>query len=1575
MKKLQLSLIFVFFAILGLAQSQNEAFQVRFIPLEASCYNNAKVVYALVDSAGNALDSLPPGITNVRFYYKTSETDSVQFAGWHYVGGYDTVNLNHGTYTIGVEALMSDGNAGFFKADTHTVLTLSTSYQRPTASSVVYHAWSRLSGAGTLYTIPCADIGRVQLLIENGTFPYTVTIINNETGDTLRTEVFESRQYNGNDRTKFNYKDYYSISNLPKGNWGFYIVDGCGYGLPRIDQTVTEKEFPRPQTVFLFVSSGNFADSNVIHLQLSYSSEDVLEQQALMHQYVRYRINYGDLGEGEWKSLPLVNDNSTLYPIYDTASIVNRYCDLWDHELRFEYKVENCGAYEFNRPFSIKKPKDEFFDKKVTTFTDSTTVGSDECSMHSYWHQDHYSIRYYSSAYSPYYFPDYTTSNLKHDYYRYYYTHPLTWIYTDVPSGGIIKKDTVANIVTKSLLTLADVNHYYGLSDTGHVIIVERKLLDRKGCIIYSDIDTLDYRQHHDLECVVWEVQSTHDPDDHCCNAPRQVKVFTTSSLASDRDSTVIRLVRSPYNNLYNFTATYLKGEQRWEVQRDSLSNQATIFGEIGGCNLVISDYCLPSGPYEFEIHSHCGDYHLSKEVAFPGRYEMRTDHCGGPTLTRDCSNFRLTYDSCRFQRIIYNTSPETGLPLDPVIENRIMRVDVIESPDKELYRYYEGSLPITLNLSLPGTYIFHSAPSEIDGICEAMAERYDTIVIDNSTVEFVDVRAVLCDTSSTSGTVWVESTNGTKPYTFTLFDHPNKTGDTLGVNHTGLFVNVPMTSSQTLSCFVQDSCNAYFHINFQPTTIAKLQKVWFDGHASTMTACEGATIQAHALSLDNIIQYEWTGPDGFHSTTADPTIFVPYGYSNGWYKVTLRETGCAEELSDSIFLTILQAPDIALSADTTVCPSEATTVRFTPESANTSGEITFSIAFENADGTTVRQYATISGATVADTFTTLSPAKIYPVGIDDGFCDHLPAHPDTMHLHLRTDLTPNCNTLTTYDTVCVGGEAHLSAHSTLEPPYYLRWHGDYYQKQLLKAELITEDGQWSTYDTAGIMGKTILYISLQKGDACPSSNGLIDNTMQMQDGTTTLACGQHLRLYDDGIADSLAILGEDIVHRFSTVDGTRLCITFDQLNLSPAAHLQVFTGDEPILDSLLGDFGASINTLSHFVSNGNTLTLRFFGRDTRNTTWSAIVESAPGIAVADIKKGKTTFLSDEVCQSQTNTYHDRCSITPELATAEELNHAIRKTGNYYFSKMYPAGGSNGCDSLVSFTLTVNMPAISDTTVLATLQDGFLWRDSIYRESGRYVKITTSSDGCDKLDILTLKVLDAHCSDGEICKGDTVSLNVTASLTAGKHQDNLIPRRAYVGDILCTDGSILSFDTFINSGKTPEGVVFFVDQSGIHGIATALKETSGILASSDLFNVVVDFLLNSALLLDCDGMRNTRNLLMTVEQMHLSSNPNEIDALNYCYHYNPEIGTADLFPHGWHLPSVGETNLLISNYTDVNKTLKKMNQYDNSYQIMTSPTYWTSSIYSYSEGWVFKKGKASHSNNQDIHGIRPAINF
>ena len=1575
MKKLHYLLTLVFCAVACLAQSQNNAFRAHFIPIEATCYNNGKVVYALVDTAGNPLDSLPPGITNVRFYFKTADADSIQYAGWYYIGGYDTVNLNHGTYTVGVEALMTDGLNGFAKADTHTVLTLNTTYQRPNASAVPNEALSRLTGAGTLYTIPCKAIGRVQLLIEHGTFPYTITVVNNLTGDTLRTEVFENRQYNGTDRSRFDYKDYYSISNLPKGNWGFYIVDGCGYGLPRINQEVKVKNLPKPETIELFASSGNFADSNVIRLEIVYNSNNVMEEPELMHQYVKYRISFDNLEEGVWKPFPLFEEHTFSFILFDTAKTVHKYCELWDKELQFEYKVENCGATELSMPITIKKPNDNFFDKRVTSYSDSTTTDPEGCTMHSYWHQDQYSIRYYSSYYNPTYSPDYNGYLSSHPYYRYFFTHPLTWIYTDVKSGEVIKRDTVANIETKSLLTLSDVNQIYGVSDTGHVIFVERKLLDGKGCELYNDIDTLDYSRHHDLACIHWDILSSHDPNDHCCNTPRTVKVYTTSALAANRDSTVIRLTRSPYHNLYNFEAIYLRQEQRWEVRRDSVNNQAAIFGEAGGCNLFISDYCLPSGPYEFEIQSTCGDSHLSKEVAFPDRYEMRVENCGGPTLTRNCNNFKLIYDGCRFQRIKHNTSPETGLPLEPVIEDRILRIDVIQSPDIALHRYYQNDLPITLNLSMPGTYIFRSAPLEIDEICEAIAERYDTIVVDNSTVEFVDVRAVLCDTSSTSGTVWVESANGTKPYTFTLFSQPDKTGDTLGVNQTGLFMDVPMTSSQTLSCVVQDSCKAYFHINFQPTTIANLQKVWFDGGLNAATACEGATIQAHALSLDNILQYEWTGPDGFHSTTSDPYIFVPYGHSNGWYKVTLRETGCAEELSDSIFLTILEAPNVTLSLDTTVCPGETVAVQFSPQSANSTGEITFSIAFENADGITVRQYSAAAGTTVTDNFSTLTPAKIYPVSIDDGVCERRPDHPDTAHIHLRTDLTPNCGTLTTHDTVCLGGDAHLTAHSTLEPPYTLHWYGDYYLRKLLKTELVTEEGYWSTYDTAGIMEKTLLYISLQKGEACPSANGLVTSTMAIQNGSTTLSCGQHLRLYDSGIPDSLAILGEDFTHRFSTTDGSRLCITFDQQNLSPTAHILVFTGDEPVQDSLLGDINNGSKLPSHLVSNGNSLTLHFFGRDTRNTSWSAIVESTPGIAVADVQKGNTTFLNDEVCQSQHNTYLDRCSVIPELATVEELNRAIRHTGNYYYSKMYPAGDANGCDSMVSFSLTVNMPPVSDTLVLATRQEGFLWHDSLYKESGRYAKIVPLLNGCDKLEILTLRVLDAHCTNGEICKGDSISLSVSASLTTGTFQDGLIPRRTQIGDILCTDGSILTVDSFKNSGKTPQGVVFYVDQSGIHGLATALNETSGILAPNDLFNVTVDYLSGISLYLDCRGMQNTRNLLLSSEQMHTPCQLSELSALNYCYHYNPEIQTADQFPHGWHLPSVGEMVLLVGNYFEVNKVLSEMNQYDHLFQKMTSLTYWTSNIYSHSESLAFKNGRLEIYDNRTVLGIRPVINF
>ena len=45
--------------------------------------------------------------------------------------------------------------------------------------------------------------------------------------------------------------------------------------------------------------------------------------------------------------------------------------------------------------------------------------------------------------------------------------------------------------------------------------------------------------------------------------------------------------------------------------------------------------------------------------------------------------------------------------------------------------------------------------------------------------------------------------------------------------------------------------------------------------------------------------------------------------------------------------------------------------------------------------------------------------------------------------------------------------------------------------------------------------------------------------------------------------------------------------------------------------------------------------------------------------------------------------------------------------------------------------------------------------------------------------------------------------------------------QVHVGDILCTDNTVISHDAFASSGRTALGIVFFVDNTQQHGCAVA----------------------------------------------------------------------------------------------------------------------------------------------------------
>ena len=1578
MKKMLLFLLMIHSGwLLTAAFAQgNNVFHVQFSSLGATCYNNGKVVYALMDDNGTVLDSLPPQLSEVRVYYKLTEVDSAHYAGWYYSGGTDTLTVNYGTYIVGVEGLLEDGIGGYTLVDTQTVITITTSYQKPTAAVVPFKASFNRNDAGTLNTISCEDIGRVQLRILYGQFPYTVTVRNNSSGDTIRTVVFEDRQYQGTAEYAYNYKDYYSIDSLPGGSWSFHVEDGCGYGLPDVVETVSSYTLKWPGSIAVYASSGNFADSNVVKISADYSSR-VDELIGFIRKYSRYRFSFDDTLVGEWRTIPENAEVQNKYvQLYDTIHSVGKYCDLWEHDIRFEYQMSGCGSSSLNKVFQVLKPNENYFAKDSADVTDSIRIEENGCVQVSYWHRYDYSICYHKEGASPQYSPDNYSNNGDDEYYRYHYTHPLTWVYTDARTGTVFKRDTISIITDKSHLFDVEVCAIDGVSaDSTFVVPVERRLYDGKGCELYSTFDTLCFKHDTSVRIACWKV-SYKDEGGKCCTSPRWVQVRRLTDFGGLVDSTVIRLVRSPLNNFYNFEAVYRAADMSWTVVRDSVLNTAAITGAADGLSLIISDFCLRSGPYEFEVITSCGTFMVAENVSFNDYMEMQMSEEVECVVKRDCGNLNITYPHGGFQWVKTNTSPLTGLPMDTVIQNVSMKVIVVDAPIaslKGLERYYTPEF----TFSMPGTYVLRVCPNISVDVCSEDICYEDTFHLDAATVEFEEALAVLCDASSTEGSAWVRAGHGIPPYTYTLYDQPDKQGNVLAINNTGVFPNVPMHSDQTLSCLVQDSCNAYFHVNFQPSVMAGLQKLWFDGGLTETAACEGATLQIHALAIGDIWQYEWSGPDGFSATTSDPNVFVPRGGSSGWYRVCIRQTTCAGEIRDSIYLTVLPAPTLELSPDTIVCPGEVMEVRFTPHSDATSDNIRFSIAFANADGVRLRHYSAPSGTTVTDTFSTRSTAKIYPAGIHDESCDYLLADPeDTIYIHLRTDVANACRIITTFDTVCYGGDAQLAAMADDSVPYILSWYSDYDLTHLLKSDVIFDENQRSYYDTAGIQRKTLLYTSLQKEGMCPTVNGLTDSVMTMCDGETVIACGRHIRLYDSGGRDGGSGSGENFVHQFRTSDGTRVSIHFDELGLAGSARLLVFSGEEINGDSLLLNLTNGSTQSQTAVASGNSLTVCFLGNRTQNSDWSAVVEASPGIAVADVWRNNTILYKDEVCQSQTSTYDDPYGMVPEVVSAEELAQAIRKAGNYYYTKTFPAADKHGCDSVVNFHLTVNPPMIEETVATVFQQTGYLWHDNVYTESGRYEIHRTIASGCDYVDILNLTVLGATPPDAEICRGDTVTLSLSAWIVGQTPQNIVMERRVRPGDVLCTDGSLLSLDSFLISGKSPKGVVFHVDESGIHGLAVALTETKKTFSFTVPYLIMSQSFISPSLAIrDLDGEANTLNL-KTIDEAYSGVNfSSDATAASYCYYFNHNTLAADGEPHGWHLPSFAEWSIMQGNAWEVKQTMNRLCETNSAYRNFISQRYWSSTFRNGSYVWMFENSNWSYYSFGNTGGVRPVTNF
>lgn len=218
-----------------------------------------------------------------------------------------------------------------------------------------------------------------------------------------------------------------------------------------------------------------------------------------------------------------------------------------------------------------------------------------------------------------------------------------------------------------------------------------------------------------------------------------------------------------------------------------------------------------------------------------------------------------------------------------------------------------------------------------------------------------------------------------------------------------------------------------------------------------------------------------------------------------------------------------------------------------------------------------------------------------------------------------------------------------------------------------------------------------------------------------------------------------------------------------------------------------------------------------------------------------------------------------------------------------------------------------------------------------------------TSLGCDSVNILALSVFPtpileiSSLENDVLCNSESITLY---AVTDNKNiEDYLAVPQIAIGDIHCTDGTIVKPKDYWTSGKTADGVVFFVDTAYQHGWILSLTETDSYWGSN--FNSPLpDFSQNryDLALADTAGYANTK-ILRDASSGYSAA------------------ATVD-FANDWYLPAIGQLNILYASIHKVNKSLVLLNAiqiptYENGL-IGSGWSYWSSTECTTTYAWSLR---------------------
>ena len=262
--------------------------------------------------------------------------------------------------------------------------------------------------------------------------------------------------------------------------------------------------------------------------------------------------------------------------------------------------------------------------------------------------------------------------------------------------------------------------------------------------------------------------------------------------------------------------------------------------------------------------------------------------------------------------------------------------------------------------------------------------------------------------------------------------------------------------------------------------------------------------------------------------------------------------------------------------------------------------------------------------------------------------------------------------------------------------------------------------------------------VTLSFGD-CPSS-------LNMENGTVTLAPGCSFNYYDHNGSSSNYTNYEDYTQTFTSADGGPITIEFSNVGAESCCdYIYLYDGEDDTGALLFGAILYNMSTGVTYTANSGSLTVHFTS-DQSNTGsgWEATISTAT------------------LNYAWANGYTDpTITVTP----TESTTYTVTVTGNGY-----------ACPAIIDYTVHVN-PEVEVTplnpmvcagrtiTLTATGADNYHWNNDAYTAditvgAGAYTVTGTNSDGCYAEASATVTSLSTPSAgtiaDMEVCQSDAV---------------------------------------------------------------------------------------------------------------------------------------------------------------------------------------------------------------------------